>query len=225
MNHKIFEVYYQKNGHYGGRIGSRSRQDFNRHQNWYWSWYQQINRRIDLAVFKNKPAVDLGGGIGAFAGLLINHGFKQVTNSDISQEALRLSQKFNPKLRTLPLDIEKSNLKDKYRLAFALEVIEHLKNPPVGLSKIHQLLDKGGVFVGTSPYPFPKAFQDPTHQQVLKPEQWHNLFNQAGFKTIKTYPLSFPPCLYRISKRFNICLPWYIKNKYFVSTTLIIAYK
>jgi cyclopropane fatty-acyl-phospholipid synthase-like methyltransferase len=63
------------------------------------------------------------------------------------------------------------------------------------------------------------------HLNVLKPKDWRGFFKRAGFKRVLTFPMSFPPLLYRLSKHLNFCLTFYIKQKYFVSTTLIVAYK
>ena len=96
----------------------------------------------------------------------------------------------------------------------------------VGIEKISDLLEDGGIFIGTSPYPYKKnVLADETHNFVLHPENWKRLFLDNGFKSVETFPMSFLPSLWRINKNFNIKLPLYLPFKYFISTCLIIAKK
>lgn len=222
---KRYERYYQPCGHYGGVIGALAKKDFLRHQNWYFNWLKYIGRKVGLEPYRAQKVIDLGGGIGAFCELLLAAGFQDVTCNDISAEALRLAKKFNSKLPTVRFDVEEWEAESAYDLIFAFEVLEHFSKPEVTIKKIFQALKKDGLFVGTTPYPFPKAFNDPTHQHVWRPEKWQQLFRQAGFSPVDTYPMSFPPLLYRFHRSLNFCLPWYIKNQYFVSTSLIVAHK
>lgn len=225
MKKNQYDDYYQPDGHYGKIIGARTKADFIRHQQWYFSWLKHISSKVNLNPFQSKKIIDLGGGIGAFCAVLLRAGFANVTCSDVSAEGLRLAKKFNPKLKTICFNIEKWRVRAAFELIFALEVLEHLKHPAVGIKNIFQALCPGGLFIGTTPYPFPKAFADPTHQHVWLPKKWQRLFCAAGFKKVVTYPMSFLPLFYRLNRHLNLCLPCYIKSKYFVSTTLIIAYK
>lgn len=224
MNKKQkFDCYYR--GGYGPKVGVYTQRDFQRLLSWYFNWLEYIEKKVSLDEFKDKKVIDLGGGIGAFCRLLQKGGFKDVTCNDISSEALRLAKKFNPKLKTACFDIEKMKGENKYDLIFAFEVLEHLDKPQKAIKTIFNLLKRNGLFIGSTPYPFPKGFADPTHQHVLSPEKWRQDFRDADFMVVVIHPMSFPPLFYRIHPRLNFCFPFYIKNKYFVSTTLIVAHK
>ena len=108
----------------------------------------------------------------------------------------------------------------------ALEVLEHIENPSAVIEKIATLLKPGGVFCGTTPYPFRKNIvSDQTHISVLHPENWRRLFSSAKFKAVSISPMSFFPFLWRIHPRLNIRLPFYLSTKTVVSTCLIVARK
>jgi len=109
---------------------------------------------------------------------------------------------------------------------FAIEVLEHLKDPLTGIAQIHEFLKPGGVFCGTSPYPFRwNIMSDRTHLFILHPKNWEKLFVLAGFDRVNTYPMSFLPLLWRISRSLNPIIPLYLPVPRLVTTSLIIARK
>lgn len=222
-NQKQFDDYYGSVK--AKKIGAGTTADFKRAVNWYDYLFNYLKKKFNLIQFKNKKVIDLGGGVGAFCKLLEDDGFKNVTCNDISVEALKKAKKFNPDLTIRTGDIEKIKEQMAYDLVFAFEVLEHLHTPESAIKIIYSFLKKNGLFVGTTPFPFPKNLKDPTHKHVFEPLVWRQLFEKTGFKKVRVYPLSFPPLIYRLNKHLNFHLPFYIKNKYFVSTTLIIADK
>jgi SAM-dependent methyltransferase len=122
--------------------------------------------------------------------------------------------------------IENLNTKDKFDLIVAFEVLEHIERPSDVIDRICLSLKPGGIFFGTTPYPFKNNIvSDETHISVLHPDNWKRLFKRAGFKTVNVDPMSFAPFLWRINKKLNIRIPRYIKARGFVSTSLIYAKK
>lgn len=209
---------YFKN-HYGYTFKD---QDLKSYRNWFYSQWKIINKVIDLN--NQKTCLEVGSGVG---------GFYQFIRSKVIYKGLELDKKavsFASKywktnvFSNIDFIEYKSNKKYDYIVAF--EVLEHLENPNNSVRKIYNLLDKTGIFIGTTPFPFKKnIFADETHLSVLHPENWKRLFMQNGFKKVDIIPLSFFPSLWRINRRLNIRIPFYIPIPGFISTCLIIAKK
>jgi SAM-dependent methyltransferase len=124
----------------------------------------------------------------------------------------------------IPTPLEQFSTDDKYDIIFAFEVLEHLENPNDCLNRIKSLLKPGGIFIGTSPFPFRKNVEaDMTHLFVLHPLNWKRLFEIAGFQNTKVVPMSFFPVIWRVSKHLNFRLNFYIRFNHFISTALIIS--
>jgi len=114
----------------------------------------------------------------------------------------------------------------KYDLIFAFELLEHLRDPLGAIERMRGLLEDGGSFVGSTPYPWRSNIRaDETHLYVLHPENWRKLFEIAGFEGIKTSPMTYPPLLWRISGSLNPRIPFYLPGRFFVSTAMILATK
>ena len=64
---------------------------------------------------------------------------------------------------------------------------------------------------------------DKTHLFVLHPESWKVLLRKNNFKNIKAYPMSHLPYIWRINKRFNFRIPFYVAFRHFISTTMFIV--
>lgn len=216
-----WDEYFQKEIKPLGRNWGRA--DLLQYRKWYFMWLQFINTKVPL--FHRGNALEIGSGIGAVVSLLGQQGVS-ITGSDVSHSMLNIARKLTPKCDFIYCNIEKNIPKrDFYSLIFAFEVLEHLKNYRQGIKNIYKGLKKGGVFIGTSPYPYKKNLLDPTHYSVRFPEEWKNEFILHGFTDVSVSPMSFLPYLWRISKYLNIPIPLYIRNAKCISTTLIIAKK
>lgn len=212
--------YFKK--HYHAKL---SHSDIKVSQKWLYSQWHMINEKIKIE--RNSKVLEIGSGFGGFYSYL-----SQVIDEDLytglelDKESIVFSNNFFKTGKFTNKSIEKFESKTTFNYIFAFEVLEHLNDPFQAINKIYSLLDKSGIFVGTSPYPYAKnVFADQTHRYVLHPANWTKIFTQAGFKSIKTYPMSFLPFVWRISKYLNFRIPIYIPFPGFISTTLIIASK
>lgn len=199
--------------------------DVQNYSNWFFS---QFNLIKDSLLLKQKASVlEIGSGYGGFLNIAREFGYKwNYSGLELDSYAVKFTKKKFKSDKFSNTTFEKYNTKEKYDYIFAFEVLEHVDDPYFVINKINKLLKNNGVFVGTSPYPFKKnVYADETHKYVLHPSNWKKIFNDNGFKKIKTYPMTFLPFIWRISKKLNIRFPFYFSFKNIISTTLIIAYK
>ena len=225
MGTNKWDRYFQQHETYKPKNFSWSNSDLEYSYRWYKNWFWFLDTFILKPEVKGKKVLEVGCGIGGVCKILKERG-GLVTGSDITSKILEIAQELQPDIKFIKLDLRKKpNSKTKYELVFGFEVVEHIFDPSLVIKNINTLLSDTGIFIGSTPYPFPKNLLDPTHRSVLYPEEWRSLFKHSGFQTVDIKPLSFPPYLWRIHSSFNIPIPWYIRNSKFVSTSLIVAYK
>lgn len=201
---------------------SYSEKDILSYRKWFYAQYKFLKRKIRIS--KKDRVLEIGSGIGGFYSFVKDE-VGDYFGAELDNNAVEFSNKHYKTREFSNVPFESIHAK-KFDKIFAFEVLEHLENPIESISKIHSLLDKDGIFCGTSPYPFAKnVLADESHIYVLNPENWKRLFMQAGFKDVKLYPLSFLPVVWRVNKRFNIRIPFYVPFYGFISTCLIIAKK
>ena len=183
------------------------------------SQWRYIQRYINL---KDKDSVlEIGAGVGSFYSFLPEQIYYDGLELDSSAVKFANEHFGHSIFHCTP--IEKFITNKKYDYVFAFEVLEHLDNPDLVIKKIHSLLKKGGIFIGTSPYPYPKnILGDSTHKYVLHPENWKKLMVESGFNSVSLYPMSYIPYLWRIQPKLNIRIPFYISSPLFISTCLFI---
>ena len=212
--------YFKK--HYHAKL---SAEDIESSRKWLYPQWKLIRKNTELS--KKSKVLEIGSGLGGFYSYLsqvVESG--SYTGIELDKEAVKFCKNFFKTGNFTNIRIEQFKPKNKFNYIFGFEVLEHLNNPFEIICKICSLLDKSGVFVGTSPYPYPKnVFADRTHRYVLHPVNWIKLFTEAGFKHVVTYPMSFLPFIWRFSKYLNFRLPIYLPFNGFISTTLIIASK
>ncbi len=199
--------------------------DVRRYQQWIYPQWLKIKQEL----LKNaRPSIlEIGCAVGGLA-QFIRSEIPNVSYSglELDYQAVEYCKKTYPGSKFYCQSLEEFNSHKKFDFVIGLEVLEHLKNPEECIIKIHQVLKSSGCFIGTSPYPFTKnIYADSTHRYVLHPENWKKLFYAVHFNSVATYPLSFLPFLWRISKHLNIVIPAYLPFNYFISTTLIVARK
>jgi len=218
---EVYKNYFLK--HYGATF---SKDDFKR-ADFLFSQFNLINRIIDLSSYKNKKILEIGSGLGSFAKILMDFGMKHYHSIEADKDAVNFTNKnLGNYFKNLTLEEIGKRERSSYDLIFALEVLEHLNDPARGIRVIYRLLKKDGVFIGTSPYPFFKnVIADPTHMYCLHPKNWESLFVKGGFREVKTYPMTFFPFIWRINKKLNIRIPFYVPIKFFISTALIVGKK
>lgn len=211
------------NNYFKKHLGySYSEKDILGYRKWFYAQFKFINSKIRIK--KTDKILEVGSGIGGVYSYL-QKDFPNYIGIELDKDAVKFSNNYfhTDKFINKPLEEVKNKKFDKI---FAFEVLEHLENPLESIVDIYNLLSKDGVFCGTSPYPFSKnVIADKSHLYVLHPVNWEKLFLMTGFKTVELYPLSFLPFIWRINKRLNIRLPFYIPFYGFISTCLIIARK
>lgn len=223
MDNNIYKNYFKN--HYGAMFFINDTQT---QIKFLYNQLKFCNKIVNLNRFKHKDILEIGSGLGAIAKLLIDSGFENYQGIEMDNEVVSFT---NRKIKNCFTnesleDFAKKKLVKKYSLIIAFEVLEHLKDPMECIKIIKNLLSDDGVFIGTSPFPYKKnVFADETHRYVLHPENWRNLFLSNKYKKVTIYPMSFLPLIWRINKHLNFRIPFYIPFKYFISTTLIIAYK
>jgi len=199
-----------------------SEKDILNYQKWFYSQYRFIESKI-------KPAgniLEIRSGFGGFYSFLSKTNQKNYLGLELDADATNFANFHFKSEVFLNKSLEEFESKGKFDIVYAFEVLEHLDNPMFGIEKISSLLENGGLFVGTSPYPYKKnVLADNTHNFILHPENWKRLFLNNGFNNAEIYPMSFFPLLWRINKKLNIQLSFYIPLKYFISTCLIIGKK
>jgi predicted SAM-dependent methyltransferase len=100
-------------------------------------------REINFEVIE--PILDIGGGTGEFLELL------DIEKADI----IDLTDKQNRKYNYIKADISKKLPElpfKKYKTIFAMEILEHLKNPLYLMAQVYDLLDNNGICYIAIPY-------------------------------------------------------------------------
>ncbi len=218
MNYKNSYKNYFKD-HYDA---SFSEKDVERETRWFDSQWRFINSKVII-----KPAnqvLEIGSGLGGVYKFIERKSSYQGIELDF--QAVDFTNRFFKTDCFLNVSLGDFSPRQRFDIVFAIEVIEHFQHPIEEIRKIYELVLNGGVFIGTSPFPYKKnVFADKTHNFVLHPENWKRLFLNAGFQTVNLYPMSFIPFLWRKNKNLNPILPFYCPIPKVISTCLIIARK
>lgn len=204
--------------HYKYNFSNKNLQNY---KNWFYPQWNLIKSLIQIK--KDSNILEVGSGIGGFYSFLNSNKYIGV---ELDEEAVKFSNNYFNTDVFLNIPLEKLKYENKFDYVFAFEVLEHLYNPFESIKQISKSLKRDGIFCGTSPYPFYKnVVPDKTHLFVLHPDNWKRLFLLSGFKEVELYSMTFLPFIWRINKKLNIRLPFYLPFGGFVSTTLIVARK
>lgn len=167
--------------------------------------------------------LEIGSGFGALYSFLDSRNYLGL---ELDEEMVVFTNSFFKTNVFLNISLEDFDSKKNFDKIYAIEVLEHVENPVLCITKIRDLLRQGGTFVGTTPYPSRfSVLANDTHIFVLHPENWRKHFLNCGFKVVRIYPMSFIPVLWRINKHLNFILPFYLSLSNVYSTCLIIAQK
>ena len=98
------------------------------------------------------------------------------------------------------LNVEKDSLEkleEKFRYVTMFEVIEHLENPIRALKNIRNVMEKNGLFLGSTPnrfdpYLFLGAKIHEDHNYVFDKLTINHLLSKCGFKLIQAKSRIFP---------------------------------
>lgn len=212
-----FEGYYSKIGDFTQK---RDRQLINLFK----GLFNGINLYYPIKKGKGRKLLEYGCATGAAASVLRDYGWK-VTSTDISRYAVSRARKNFKGINFLVQDMEKPFKENEFEAVVALDVIEHLPNPELGIKNVYKTLKIGGVAIFSTPNDYKHVWNDPTHINVKKPAEWNRIVEKAGFRDIIIRQVTFLPYLYRIHWLLHVPLPFPSSFKYFTSPVFIIAKK
>ncbi|MCL5439132.1 MAG: class I SAM-dependent methyltransferase [Patescibacteria group bacterium] len=192
--------------------------------NWFRGIFEYINRYYPIKEGKGKKLIEFGCATGVASSVLKKFGY-DVTATDISKYAVTRAKKKFKGIKFAVQDIEKPLRGEKFDSAMALDVIEHLPNPELGIRNIYNLLKKGGTAIFLTPNDSPYASNDPTHVSVKSPKEWKKIFKKIGFKNIFMKQVTLMPYIYRWHWRLVLVFPFAIVSPYLISPVIIIAKK
>ncbi len=217
-----FEEFYFE-GYYKGIADFTKKRD-RELGNWFFGMFNFINCYYPIKMGEGKKLIEFGAASGAASAVLRNFGWK-VTATDISKYAVKKASQNHKGIKFLAWDMEKPFKKDKFDLAIAFDVIEHLPHPQIGINNVYNLVKEGGCAIFSTPNDYPHVFNDPTHINVKKPKEWEKILKKAGFKSIFIKQIAMLPYFYRLGRIFACSLPIAISNPYVISPVIIIAQK
>lgn len=158
-------------------------------------FYEHLLRYLFAAQFvKKKYVLDLGCGSGYGSNLLSKYGgAKEVLGVDIAKQAIDYANKFYKEKNITfdVIDIENLNgFFNKWDVALAFEVLEHLEKQEDFLKGVKNNLSKGGIFIVSTPNTntYPKG--NPFHKKELKPKEFETLLKR-NFKIVKIFHQGF----------------------------------
>lgn len=224
MNNKKFnfeEDYFE--GYYKN-IADFTLKRNNKLTNWFRGIYEYINHYYAIKNGKGKKVIEFGCATGAAASVLRDFGW-DVTATDVSKYAVKKAKKIYKEIKFMVQDMERPFRGEKFDLAVAFDVIEHLPNPETGIQNIYKLLKKDGAVICTTPNKYPHVSNDPTHINVKRPQEWKKIFRNIGFRNIFMKQITLMPYFYRWHWRLFLAIPVAIKSPYFISPVVIIAKK
>lgn len=212
-------------GSFHGAVGNFTKQDLKRSINWFSGWFRYLESFVPIRGNSEREALEVGCSIGGAANVLSQFGYK-VTATDISSYAVKRAQKLSPNIIFKVHDIEKPlRQKDRYNLAYAFEVIEHLPDPKLGIRNIFEATKPGGYIICSTQFPYSFAFDEPTHISIKYPKEWQQIFEQVGFANIRVFRGTFVPYFYRYHQVFSQGFSFPVGLKWINSTVFIVGRK
>ena len=171
-----YEDYYKN--HYKINF---TKEDVDEWNKWFDAQWRIISRRLTLK--KDMKVLEIGPGFGGFYRLIKHIKGLKYLGIDLDPAIVKFTNDLFETNVFKYDSIENLNTKDKFDLIVAFEVLEHIERPSDVIDRICLSLKPGGIFFGTTPYPFKKNIvSDETHISVLHPDNWKRLFKRAGFK-------------------------------------------
>jgi len=148
-------------------------------------WYQQrtnmIREIITKYIKKGSPILDIGCAQGTIAITLSDYGFK-VTANDIRENYIEYAKlrDDNNLVKFISGNFLALNFEDKFDAVILTEVIEHLITHKAFLDRIHEILNKDGILVITTPnYDFINQ-RLPSFSEINFSDEGHQEFTADG---------------------------------------------
>lgn len=145
---------------------------------------------------KIKNICEIGCGVGNLSSKLGKNGFK-VDAFDLDNEAIALAKKYNKNnnVNFSSKNALKINSNNKYGMALAIEVIEHIKDDIKAIENAGRLLRKGGFLLITVPIneKYRTEFDNRSgHIRRYSEKDLVNKLKNAGFNILKIKYFNFP---------------------------------
>ena len=110
-----------------------------------------IIKKVLLNLFtkdewKNKKVLDIGCGLGIFTEFFLKMG-AQVTALDVSKSVILANKTRNPKAKFVCQNAEEIELRERFDLIFAKDLIEHLKNDQKFIQNLNKYLNQDGIIL------------------------------------------------------------------------------
>jgi SAM-dependent methyltransferase len=162
-------------------------------------WHRGRHRFLAAAVRRHPPArgpgrrrvIDLGAGCGGWMAYLVEHGLfadSELALADSSPVALAAARDLVPgKISCYQVDLLNLRFRERWDVAFLLDVIEHLDDDRTALVNAYQALAPGGVLFIT--VPALQAFwswndEVVRHKRRYSTGQLRSVAESAGFKVL-----------------------------------------
>jgi SAM-dependent methyltransferase len=161
----------------------------------------RLIRRIVATYADGGRLLEIGCGFGYLLG-----GFDrrwQVYGTDISAHAAAIAQQRLPHARIVAADVQQGiPFAGQFDALIAVNVMEHLPDPPSGAAAIAAAVRPGGVFIAHLPtinhawsrWLYDRTYAtDPTHVYRPSGAQFNRVIEQAGFRTLRSLYCPFWP--------------------------------
>ena len=148
---------------------------------------QKVN--LLLSLKKSGRLLEIGCGRGELLKRLKNS--FDVEGIDISRLAIDSASNSISRNRLSVLNIENKDIKGKYDIIIAFDLLEHLRNPIKIIDKIKRALNKGGIFIFSVPNKYGLYgsimtsmfnFIDRTHVSTYGRKRWIEIMKGKGFR-------------------------------------------
>lgn len=146
--------------------------------------------------------LEIGSGAQCISDLIPEIPANVVIATDISRRGLRISKARNPSLQCVCCLAEAPPMKERFRMIFAIEVIEHLKDPAKALRSWADMLVPGGLLLLTTPN---GTFAQKTaeHISLLSREALGRLLKDAGLRVVEEHGIDLASPLLRLENRLG----------------------